>query len=102
MNLIDILLFNSKNIQVVPKDMLAFPLCKKAIELSTDHKAFKWDESRRIIKAGGRVCDDKIVLMGAPMPLLGIPRVQGSLAISRVIGIVLCDFFFNSCISVAL
>ncbi|KAK3154583.1 hypothetical protein QOZ80_2BG0192510 [Eleusine coracana subsp. coracana] len=58
----------------------------KAIELSTDHKAFKRDESRRIIKAGGHIGMDKIVLTGARMPLFGIPRILGVLATSRVIG----------------
>ncbi|TVT99117.1 hypothetical protein EJB05_55525, partial [Eragrostis curvula] len=64
---------------------------RKAIELSTDHKAFQRGEIKRIKKAGGRVWMDKIVILGAEMPLLGIRAIDGALATSRVIG----DFAFK-------
>jgi hypothetical protein len=95
MNLADTFSFHSKSIPTVPKICL-FPLCQKGIELSNEHKAFEPGESRRIIKAGGRVWKDKIVLIGERIPLLGISKVAGVLAIPRAIGILLCVIFFNS------
>jgi hypothetical protein len=39
---------------------------------------------------------DKIVLIGEQIPLLDICKVAGALATPRVIGILLCVFFFNN------
>ena len=62
----------------------------KAMDLSTDHKPDLPDERQRIEKAQGQVC--KALWRTIPY---GSYRVNGILAMSRSIGIILSDFFLG-------
>jgi hypothetical protein len=68
------------------------------MDISTDHKPNLPDESRRIQNAGGRVTRDRKYFMCAGQKRFqtGSYRVNGGLAMSRSIGIILFDSFWSN------